>query len=246
MLPSHELPATPSPFKAPSNLRTPSAKRKSSSKENASFDSETQSSKKRRYTTRRTDAEKLEQIFQILNEVNWTLSELLYHLFCMKDALGKEIHRTHQHSKYVSRFLQGDSKYTPGTILELWLHSSDGRGNYDGNLMYSISMPYTSIKHVCAALTSFSVQIVGARLVKEACKAVDVNSGLHATRKRHTTHRVEWADVGAATVERVAEIIKLHQPLTWYYTNIIAGGDKDRGRRPIEMVCSIFSQKSRF
>jgi hypothetical protein len=53
---------------------------------------------------------------------------------------------------------------------------------------------------------------------------------------------VEWRDVGAATVSRVAEIFKEHQPLTWYYMVSIAQGPSHKSsnivqkRRPAEMV----------
>lgn len=62
---------------------------------------------------------------------------------------------------------------------------------------------------------------MAAKLVKEARKAVDAASGLHATRRKHATRRMEWVDVGAATVARVAELIQLHQPLMWHLTKLL-------------------------
>jgi hypothetical protein len=52
------------------------------------------------------------------------------------------------------------------------------------DLMYSTTTPYTEIKPVRAALTSFAVQIVERKLISEVKKAVDVKSGLHATAKK--------------------------------------------------------------
>jgi hypothetical protein len=88
--------------------------------------------------------------------------------------------------------------------------------------MYSTTTPYLEIKPARAAPTSFAVQVVEEKLVKEAVRAVRPSSGLHATAKKKDGQRIEWADIGAATVSRVAEVIRLHQPLTWHYTMCLA------------------------
>ena len=56
-------------------------------------------------------------------------------------------------------------------MLEFWLKSPDGRlTNVSSNTdpMYSTSTPYTKIKNVQAALTSFAVQVVHHRLFSKA------------------------------------------------------------------------------
>ena len=54
-------------------------------------------------------------------------------------------------------------------------------------------------------------QIVKKELVKEAREVVKPTSGLHATSKTQRSQRIEWVDIGASTVSRVAEIYKDHQ-----------------------------------
>jgi len=79
--------------------------------------------------------------------------------------------------------------------------------------MYSTSTPYTEIKSVRAALTSFAVQVVHRRLVSEAKQAVKPSSSLHASAKKKGRQQVEWLDIG-----EVGQTIRKHwQPLTWYY-----------------------------
>ena len=180
---------------------------------------------KKLYTPRRGSKEKLETIFRALADINWTLAEFLYQLFRTRDEHGEEIHRTDQHAKYAQHFIQGTGKYTAGMMLECWLKSPDGRlanVSSDTDLMYSTSTPYTEIKNVRAALTSFSFQVVHGRLVSEAKQAVKPSSGLHASAKKKGSQQVEWSDIGASTISKVGQIIRKHQPLTWYYMMSIA------------------------
>jgi hypothetical protein len=59
------------------------------------------------------------------------------------------------------------------------------------------------------------------RLVSEAKQAVKPSSGLHASAQKKGSQQVEWSDI-AATISRVGQIIRKHQPLTWYYMMSIA------------------------
>lgn len=74
----------------------------------------------------------------------------------------------------------------------------------------------------CSCGTSFAVQIVHEKLIAEAKQAVKLSSGLHASVKKKAAQQVEWSNIGAATVSKVAQIIKKHQPLTWHYMMSIA------------------------
>ncbi|KAF8158056.1 hypothetical protein B0H34DRAFT_797474 [Crassisporium funariophilum] len=185
--------------------------------------------KKQSYGPRRSTADKLATVFNAIRDANWTLGEFLYYTFQTKDKNGQDLKRTTQHSMYATHFLQGQTTYTPGIILECWYNSPDGRVH--GQLaqevpMYATTLVYTKIKPARAALTAFAAQIVEKKLVQEARKAVLPESGLHATSKRRGTHKVEWADVGASTVSHVEAVIKHYQPLTWRLLNRIAG-EKD-------------------
>ncbi|KAF8222341.1 hypothetical protein L208DRAFT_1524391 [Tricholoma matsutake] len=88
--------------------------------------------------------------------------------------------------------------------------------------MFSTEIPYTEIQSIQPALTTFGVQIIGKRLTWEAQCAVKSSSGLHATTRKRATHKIEWSDVGSATVPRVAELLRSHQPLAWHFLMLIA------------------------
>jgi hypothetical protein len=211
--------------------------------------------KKRGYTSRKTVQQKLETVFEAILKSNWTLSEFLYHAFCTLDESGNKIHRTTRHTSYVNHFLRGSGKFTPAQIIDMWFRAPDGRiarDSTDSELMFSTTTPYIEIKPARAALTAFAAQTVEKKLLQEVRKAVDVKSGLHATAKRKFGEKVEWSDIGAATVSRVAEILKLNQPLTWHYVTKIsegssrksnknAGAEAVRNRRPVEMVRDLLS-----
>jgi hypothetical protein len=91
--------------------------------------------------------------------------------------------------------------------------------------MFATFPVYTKIKPARAGLTAFAAQVVERELVREAREVVKPSSGLHATSesKKRASQRIEWADIGASTVSRVAEIYKDIQSLTWHLMNKIAG-----------------------
>ncbi|KAJ7883570.1 hypothetical protein B0H13DRAFT_2235396 [Mycena leptocephala] len=96
---------------------------------------------------------------------------LLYNIFRAKDTQGKEIHRSKTHSQMVSIFLAGRAKKTIGNIISEWMAHPDGRipaHSPNSDLMFSTTVPYTDIRPVRAALTAFSTQIIGKKVVAEA------------------------------------------------------------------------------
>ena len=137
---------------------------------------------------------------------------------------------------YATNFLQGRTTYSPSVILELWFCSPDGRVPVEISHdvpMYSLEHVYTSIKPARAALSAFAVQIFP---ISEARKAVLPANGLHATSKKWGSQKIEWSDVGKATVARVEAVIRKFRPLTWDLLLKIAGGGGTRDRRPAEAV----------
>jgi len=97
--------------------------------------------------------------------------------FQMKDKSGQDVKRTTQHSMYTTRFLQGQTTYTPGIILEHWYHSADG--HVHGRLaqevpMYATTQVYTKIKPAHAASTAFAAQIVKKKLVQERMISIKI------------------------------------------------------------------------
>ena len=135
-------------------------------------------------------------------------------------------------------------------IIDAWFRDPDGcisSSSAEGHLMYSTKIPYTEIQSIRPALTTFAVQVVGKQLTWEAQHAVKPTSGLHATTKKQALHKVEWADVGSATVPQVAELLQSHQPLTWHFLmSITQPEDRSKTkaqskddcprRRPVETV----------
>jgi len=201
--------------------------------------------KKRNYQPRRTTGDKLEIILGSLRQVDWSLGDFLYYMFRVKDEKGEDAMRTASHAMYATRFLQGRTSHTAGSILELWFSSPDGRVHADSEdhvHMYALAPKYTLIKPARASLSAFAAQATEKKLVQEARKAVLPTSGLHATSKKRGQHKIEWADIGAATVQKVEAIIKKHQPLTWRLINRIAGGSNNgevyavKKRRPPKIV----------
>jgi len=120
------------------------------------------------YAQRRSNEEKLQTIFQVINDAHWSMSEFLYYTFRNKDSKGKAINRDHSHASTVQKFLTGQTRYNPAHIINFWFCHPDGRLEQQSDLMYSTTVPYTEIKPVRPCLTSFAVQIVERRLVQEA------------------------------------------------------------------------------
>ena len=91
-------------------------------------------------------------------------------------------------------------------------------------------------------LTSFAVQVMKEKLIREAKAAVLPSNRLHASSIKKSSHQVQWTDIGAATTERVAEIIQEHQPITWHFLHSIAKpesrgeGPNSGVRRPVSVV----------
>ena len=172
--------------------------------------------------------QKLDAIFKTIKEVaKWMLGEFLHHIFKSKNEDGTKFSRSSTHTATVSQCLQGQTIYSPSDILDMWFWNSDGRVLTESDaskLMYSTNKPFREIGPVRAVLSTFAVQIVQDCVVQEVEIAVKPASGLHVSFKsKSDTQQTEWADIGATTVHQVAEIIKKHQPVTWYLLTEIAG-----------------------
>ncbi|KAH7920579.1 hypothetical protein BV22DRAFT_996910, partial [Leucogyrophana mollusca] len=136
-------------------------------------------------------------VFRVLQGHRWTLGDLFHFLFRLKDeSTGDEVRRTHRHAAYVEKFLKGACDHGPATIVDVWFRSPDGvvvESSADYQLMYSTTVPYTDIKPVRPALSSFAAQTMKKKLLQEAESAV------------------------RPKINAVAGVIQKHQPLTWDY-----------------------------
>ncbi|KAJ7886240.1 hypothetical protein B0H14DRAFT_2163910, partial [Mycena olivaceomarginata] len=173
-----------------------------------------------------TDVQKLETILETIQAQGWTLGCFMHNTFRTKDTKGNEIHRSPTHSQMVSIFLAGRSTTTVADILFEWMANPDGRiPNFSPNsdLMYSMTVPYTIIRPVRAALTAFAAQTIGKKVAVEAENAVKLRSGLHVSvGKRHPELRLKRDDIGEATIPRVEAVFQREQPVTLYLLNNIA------------------------
>ncbi|KAJ7719580.1 hypothetical protein B0H16DRAFT_1795129, partial [Mycena metata] len=176
----------------------------------------------------RTTSQKIEAVLHAIKEQNWTFPSFLYHLFQTKDGKGKPISRSTVHAQTVSRFLSGRSENSVSDILAAWMASPDGRipaHSPNRSLMYSTSIPYTTIKPVRAALTSFATQIIGKKVACEAESAVHISSGLHVSigpNSKHPETQLQRHHIGAETIPLVRSAIQKHQPVTVFLCNNIA------------------------
>ena len=103
-------------------------------------------------------------------------------------------------------------------VLDAWFRCPDGNVGKDSeasDLMYSTVVPFTDIKPVQAAMTSFAVQVVRQHVMKEAENAIKPSSGLHTSVKDKSNPKVmTWTDIGAGTTSQVAKILQKYQPVT--------------------------------
>ncbi|KAH9949518.1 hypothetical protein B0H21DRAFT_672644, partial [Amylocystis lapponica] len=170
-------------------------------------------------------------VFRALSDVKWSLGDFLFHVFRFKDDNGQSIEHDRSHAASIQHFLHGHTKHTPATIIDLWFHHPDGQyaRTDDEEPMYSITPAFTEMKLIRPALTAFAAQTVLHKLLDEAEEAIEPRN-----------------DVGAATVPRVADIMREHQPLTWKYFLALAQRDHKKPsdavritRRPPDVVCVV-------
>ncbi|KAJ7231604.1 hypothetical protein C8J57DRAFT_1439834 [Mycena rebaudengoi] len=171
-------------------------------------------------------SEKLETILDTIKAQGWTLADFLFRVFRVKDSVGNPISRTQKHAQMASAFLSGRTTHTPADILTFWMTSPDGivpDNSPQLNDMYSTKTPYSTIRPVRPALTSFALQTVGVHLARGAERAVHASSGLHASVKsKDVTKKLKWARIGSETISVVGDIIEYHLEAAWYLLDLIA------------------------
>jgi len=120
--------------------------------------------KKWKYKKQRTTNQKPHDIFKVIHDADWGLSDFLYFVFQHKDTDGNEIHCEQAHANMVQKFLARNCVYMLAHILHLWYYSKDGRQE-DPTLMFSTTKPYMEISAIHKYLTSFAAQIIEWQLV---------------------------------------------------------------------------------
>ncbi|KJA28108.1 hypothetical protein HYPSUDRAFT_801622 [Hypholoma sublateritium FD-334 SS-4] len=180
---SHEGRATPG-TSAP-------VKRKYLGKENNSLNTDP---KKRRKKQALTNSDKV-QLFHgfIKTELQWSYSEAIFYTSQATSnfdfdstslsnndprsqkwgASRESITATLQH------FYNGRTEHPPAKILHSWFTHPYGRHERESVDMYSTHTPYTELKPVRVALSSFAMQTILNKAVREVEAAIATTSGLH-------------------------------------------------------------------
>ncbi|KAI0353618.1 hypothetical protein OH77DRAFT_1406859 [Trametes cingulata] len=158
--------------------------------------------------------------------MRFPVGEFLYYLFRTHDEHGLPVRRTPSHGSVVGRYLSGTTSHRPIELVGFWLRDSCGRPHKtseEAELMYSPTVPYTTIKHARPALTSMCIQLCAKRMLSERAKAVKGSSGLHGSADgKHGHKELCWADISSDTVAHVQGILQAHQPLTLHLITQLA------------------------
>jgi hypothetical protein len=196
---------------------------------------------------------KLHHILSELQKLDLSLGTFLYELFRIPGSAEKDSWTDeepvlwHSRSVTVSGFLRGTHGHTPAQVIDLWYRSPYGRPHKDSPEMYTLrSIPYTDIRPVRPALTSFGLQVVAKKLKRDLSDAIKPSSGLQAhipTKRRPVKPGVPilaWKSLGASTQTTLLDIHSTNQRiLLELLVHIVTPGDstgEDRKNRPILLV----------
>ena len=201
---------------------------------------ESESSGKRKW---RTAEEKVGILLELLKEFNWTIGDLLLHLFVMESKNGKPIAPSQRHLQMVTKFLTGETMVGVSRILKAWLENSAGlpsEDNIERKMMFGLETSYLDIRYARPAITSFAAGIIRDQLIKEAQRVVKVDAGLH-TFTSSRNDQVSQYDTGACTFSDAMGIFQKIMPLAWSYFLRLAAVDEQalrRLHRPPHIVCT--------
>ncbi|KAI4523483.1 hypothetical protein K525DRAFT_361253 [Schizophyllum commune Loenen D] len=165
----------------------------------------------------RTIQQKLDLFWWFISDVlHWTYGEMLYHT---AHGSGPGMASNTQKDK-LSRFFRGhDTHFGPSRIIELWFTHAYGSKLFAGaHNTYALSPQYSEIKGpMREVLTAFAAQIVVGKLERDAEAGIKPVNGLHVSvgRKLGSSRRIEWSNVGSATLPFVQARIQEHQHLLW-------------------------------
>ncbi|KAJ7699248.1 hypothetical protein B0H17DRAFT_1256751 [Mycena rosella] len=183
---------------------------------------------------------KLHKIFDLLDEVDWTVGDFLHHMFVHADTDKKPIHRSPRHAIICQRFLSGRTTHSVARILEAWMTSPDSHG-YEDQVLFDTETLHQDIRPVRHALTAFAAQTSGDFLERESAEAVKPSAGLHTSivvastdPSENNTITTQWADLGSA-VPTASRVLKMNQRVAFYFMSRIAE-PKPRSRKGILRV----------
>jgi hypothetical protein len=158
--------------------------------------------------------------------------------------------RSLSHAKMLAAFIEGKTVYGVGDVLQWLHHASEEFCPTNEGPLWTLTVPYQSLKSGYAAMTSYAAQEVRRRLEVEQKAATDPHAGLHIFEPRKPGQedvklRVAWDNYGATTFSDVQAVLAQHQPLTFSYFYLLAHpGRHDEAKdafryRPPSVVCVI-------
>ncbi|KAF7437557.1 hypothetical protein PC9H_004399 [Pleurotus ostreatus] len=168
----------------------------------------------RRY---RTTQQKLETYLVLLIDHEWTIGDLLYHLFNFEAGSKKSGPlRSERHAQMVSKFLRGECDFGVGVILDLWLRSPSAipaEGVEEEGKLYLTTAEYHKLKSAWPAITTLAAHLVYKQFDKELRQVVKKKSGLHTFSTNGSP--VPLDNYGSKTFLSAVNTFKKVQPLTW-------------------------------
>ena len=110
-----------------------------------------------------------------LANVDWTIGDFLYYLFCTVDDDGSPVSHPKPLETSLSQFLSGRTLQKPINIVQLWHnhpYSNPATTTENHEPHYSFTSTYLEVKHAKAAITSMVVQLCEKVLLREVQEAV--------------------------------------------------------------------------
>ncbi|RDB15452.1 hypothetical protein Hypma_004158 [Hypsizygus marmoreus] len=182
----------------------------------------------------RSADQKLQTMFDVLQDVGWSLSEFLYYFFRVEVEARTpsdnptSVKRSKIHENKLRAFLDGTSKPHFGRLIDL-IHKNSVDAGYRANdptnpghgKFFSTSMVPEDIQHARPALTTWAVHLVGELVDAEAGDMIKRETGLHMRAKakeggRDVGEKVTWAGIDSFSMEKLQKISQRNAPIMWH------------------------------
>ena len=183
----------------------------------------------------RSNAEKLNIIFNAIDEVEWDVPKFLAQLF-LKEKVDE------RHERVVKAMLNGTTKPYLGTILKL-LYDDAKRTKFlkndtsipPGTNMFASSLSLDKIRHAYPALVTWATWLVSEKVNEEAESMIARDKGLHLRahakeggRGKNEEFKVSWDKVNSFSLSSLQGIANDNAPMMSFLLNSYT--TKEQGR----------------
>lgn len=185
-------------------------------------------------------------VMALLAELRVTLGAFLVDIFTpgffAQKSAGKLVGAS-SYTRTISSFLRGKSNARVSTVLALWLKHPWGLPKKDDPeraFLFSLSTPWSSMKHARTTLTSWAAQACAKALERETRRVIEPEHGLHAmihtpsrsgsgsnTASSNARPLVRWNDIGAKTIAGAQRVFETVTPLLWGFVRQVAEKHRD-------------------